>query len=623
MHIHQLEAAWLRTAGAGANPGRTMMRQARTLLARGFLHGALLYGAVLSLLHVVHNRLTSPLDGVIVLAVFALLYGSLSAAAFAAAGLTVAAGMRLRPGAGEGDAGRPAVVAGLFAFAFPFWFLVLNYGLTYDEVPFGPPRGVGGMLAYLALRTLLLALATIAVAPRLATLLAWLAERHRVTAVALVVAGVHLGLPLLFRHTPIPAVKPAEAPQSESVRADPEGRKVILLGFDGADWRVIEPLLRAGRLPHFARLMREGSYGPLATLADANSAMIWASIYTGMPVARHGIEDFYRIRLPGMTAPGLFPVHRTFFKELAGYLEPLGITERQTMHRGSMRALPIWEVLDRIGVSIGVIDGFYVSYPAPALRDGGSYFLAYGLATRYQRLVRHGGRPGSEALRSYVEPHELLEEVSPYLEREEAAWQSGTLLDLLRRRAQPRFLSLYTHQPDTVQHAFWKWYEPQRFLGAPGPNGARLGARIPETYVQLDELIGGVLARGDPDTVVMVISDHGHSPTILHATYTQHRHGPPGILLLAGGPVRRGYRLDRAYVLDIFPTVLHLLGLPVPEGGAGRVLTEALEPAALARLPVRTTRAYAALVPEGGPMEEDRARNREEIEKLRALGYIR
>lgn len=600
-----------------------MLRHALTLLARGFLHGALLYGAALSLLHVVHNRLTSPLDGAIVLTVFALLYGSLSAAAFAAGGLIVAAGTRHR--AAKADAGRAALVAGLIAFALPFWFLVLNYGLTYDQVPLGPPRGVGGMLAFLALRTLLLALATIAIAPWLATFLAWVAAPRRVATLALLAIGLHLAVPLAFRRTPSPAAETGDNAQSESIRAHPDGRKLILLGFDGADWRVIEPLLRAGRLPNFARLMREGSYGPLATLADANSAMIWASIYTGAPVARHGIEDFYRIRLPGMAAPGLFPVHRTFFKEIAGYLEPFGLAERRVLNGSSLRVAPIWELLDHIGMSIGVIDGLYVSYPAPALHAGESYFLAYGLAARYQSLARQGGRPDGGKLGSYVEPRELLEDVRPYLEREDGAWQAGAVLDLLRRRTQPRFLSLYTHQPDSVQHAFWKWYQPQYFLRTSERDRARFGDRIPATYVQLDKLVRDVLDRADPDTVVAVISDHGHSPTILHANYTQHRHGPPGVLLLAGGPVRHGYRLEHAHVLDIFPTVLHLLGLPVPEAGAGRVLTEALEPAALDRLPVRTTRAYATLTPERGPIpvREDRERNRAELEKLRALGYIR
>ena len=66
------------------------MRAPRTILCRGFLHGALLYGSGLALVHVAYNRLTSPLDGIIVLVAFVALYGAVSAAAFGLAGVAVA-----------------------------------------------------------------------------------------------------------------------------------------------------------------------------------------------------------------------------------------------------------------------------------------------------------------------------------------------------------------------------------------------------------------------------------------------------------------------------------------------------------------------------------------------------
>jgi predicted AlkP superfamily phosphohydrolase/phosphomutase len=53
-------------------------------------------------------------------------------------------------------------------------------------------------------------------------------------------------------------------------------------------------------------------------------------------------------------------------------------------------------------------------------------------------------------------------------------------------------------------------------------------------------------------------------------------HRPEGVLLLAGPGVRSGIQLHGARIIDVAPTALHLLGLPVPSYMDGRVLTEAL-----------------------------------------------
>lgn len=53
-------------------------------------------------------------------------------------------------------------------------------------------------------------------------------------------------------------------------------------------------------------------------------------------------------------------------------------------------------------------------------------------------------------------------------------------------------------------------------------------------------------------------------------------HRPEGVLLLAGPGVRPGIHLQGAHIVDVAPTALYLLGLPVPSYMDGRVLTEAL-----------------------------------------------
>ena len=69
-------------------------------------------------------------------------------------------------------------------------------------------------------------------------------------------------------------------------------RKVLLIGWDSADWKVIHPLLDAGKLPHLEQLVNGGVIGNLATLYPILSPMLWTSIGTGMRPFKHGIHGF-------------------------------------------------------------------------------------------------------------------------------------------------------------------------------------------------------------------------------------------------------------------------------------------------------------------------------------------
>jgi hypothetical protein len=75
-----------------------------------------------------------------------------------------------------------------------------------------------------------------------------------------------------------------------------------------------------------------------------------------------------------------------------------------------------------------------------------------------------------------------------------------------------------------------------------------------------------------------------------------------GILIAAGPAFRAGALPRQADLLDIAPTVLHLLGVPVPDDMDGRVLTELLEPsiarAALEAIPDATAGTHYQPEPE-------------------------
>lgn len=79
---------------------------------------------------------------------------------------------------------------------------------------------------------------------------------------------------------------------AEAPPAGGRGPRVVVLGFDGADARLVERWMDAGELPNLARLRAEGTWAPLGTTTPPQTPVSWTSFATGINPGRHGIFDF-------------------------------------------------------------------------------------------------------------------------------------------------------------------------------------------------------------------------------------------------------------------------------------------------------------------------------------------
>ena len=78
----------------------------------------------------------------------------------------------------------------------------------------------------------------------------------------------------------------------------------MVIGIDGADWKLIDVQVAEGRMPHLAALRERGSSGPIQTLVDFPlSPVIWTSVVTGQTPAKHGITWFLVDRPDGTRVP--------------------------------------------------------------------------------------------------------------------------------------------------------------------------------------------------------------------------------------------------------------------------------------------------------------------------------
>jgi predicted AlkP superfamily phosphohydrolase/phosphomutase len=113
---------------------------------------------------------------------------------------------------------------------------------------------------------------------------------------------------------------------------------VIVIGLDGLEPKIVEPMLEAGELPNLARLRSEGGYARIATTCPAQTPVAWSTFATGTNPGGHGIFDFIR-RDPKTYYPS-FSLNRYEQKNM--FVPPRAVNLRS--------GEPVWEVLSKAGL---------------------------------------------------------------------------------------------------------------------------------------------------------------------------------------------------------------------------------------------------------------------------------
>ncbi|HEX7180501.1 MAG TPA: alkaline phosphatase family protein, partial [Thermoanaerobaculia bacterium] len=416
------------------------------------------------------------------------------------------------------------------------------------------------------------------------------------------------------------------APESPFV-SDGPGRPVIFLGLDGADWQLLDGYIAAGRMPNLARLVKEGQPGVLATIQLPLSPLVWTTMMTGVSPLEHGILDFTR------------------FNPRTGEREPITREER--------RVPAVWNMASAQGRGVAVF-GLWATWPAEPVRglmvaDRFSSFTSRdaqpppGIVHPQDReawaraaLRRAEEETGLKALWEYLPwldeegYRRALERPDPYADPVSALRRilvETRVYDELARswiaRQKPDLAIVYFQGTDTIGHVFAPFAPPRQPSVAP-EDFVRYNL-VPEIYFSsIDRMIGEYrkLAKKN-GAVLMIASDHGFlwnegRPERLSsaAAATAGRwHRDEGIYLLWGSGIAPGAERGRGRIDQVCATLLALLGLPPGQGLAGPPLPGSPE---LRGETVDYRRQYrpAPAVADAAPP------NSEEIEKLRALGYV-
>ena len=363
-------------------------------------------------------------------------------------------------------------------------------------------------------------------------------------------------------------------------------KRVLLIGWDAADWKLINALLALDRLPGVRKLIEGGASGELRTLDPKLSPLLWTSIATGKRADKHGILNFVEA-------------------------DPSGRGLRLSTST-SRKTKALWNILTQSGLKTNVV-GWYASHPAePVSGVVVSNLFFEGIPPTAEEkwpLVGETVHPAELADRIdmlRLHPHEIdpqtLTAMIPQLaQMNPADKRLSFLVKLLAQAASIQNIatSLLSEGPDAdctmvfqeaidvAGHHFMQYFPP-KMAHVPPADFDQYQHVMYGIYQIMDLMLVRLLELAGPETTVILLSDHGfHSdhlrppvpPSIddVHAAMDASWHRPLGVLMMAGPGIAKGKQVHGATLLDIAPTILTLLGLPVGADMDGRVLVEAFE----------------------------------------------
>jgi len=441
------------------------------------------------------------------------------------------------------------------------------------------------------------------------------------------------------------------------------GKKVILIGIDSATWHVMLPLVQAGKLPNIGRLIEKGVSGPLRTFKPTLSPLIWTTIITGKSPQKHGIRSFVALKMTGCRRgiPELRPrqmnpwVRRIYryggLASLKRALLHLGVLKRVPMSSNMRCCKALWNIFSDSGLPVAVLN-WWSSWPAEAVNG---CVISQSVAHRI-RNVRAASPNDThppelleetapffpvhqdvsvDEVRRFFEPSEAdMEEIrsAPFWDEENPRPLAMLKFDYLthkylaragtycQTRCQPDFMAVLL-SVDAVQHFFWHYMEPQHFEGVDSGDVDKFGQVIERYYIYNDELVGDLLQQTDEETIIFIVSDHGHGPSGELPWSGRHAKGQDGIIIAAGPGMREGVWVEDASVYDVAPTLLAAMGFPVARDFDGQALSKFFIGEFLSSHPIRFIDTY-----ENGSVGSSEVISSdvddEVLERLRGLGYF-
>jgi predicted AlkP superfamily phosphohydrolase/phosphomutase len=418
--------------------------------------------------------------------------------------------------------------------------------------------------------------------------------------------------------------------QFRNASSDTDG-PIYLIGLDGASWNLMNPLMEKGKLPNLRKLKEKGVSGELQSAFPAHSAFLWTTIATGKTKEKHGIGDF-TVKVEDAEQPSTGNLRRVkaFWNMLSERNIPVSVvnwwvTWPPEKVKGVM-------VSDKYRLGKHRQLDMQVTFPAelqnkmpyPEINKARAHkeWKQYHLPELYD--VTNDGRITAfdKALKAYP----------TYWCQDASVWEASKYVV---KNHPAKVFAVVFRIVDISSHFMWCYLPLDKLDYA--RNKSKEGtltasdiealdrefAKIIEpVYTYADTIVGDIMESAPENSTFIIVSDHGFGFHRTSYTHTTQKVPPAGIVILSGGPYKKGAEIQNATIYDITPTLLYQLRLPVAKDFDGKPLVPAFQQQYRADHQVAVIPSWETGPAKTGEKPIPSETDPETLEDLRALGYI-
>lgn len=249
-------------------------------------------------------------------------------------------------------------------------------------------------------------------------------------------------------------------------------KKTVVIGLDGATWKLLKPFAEKGYMPVMARLLESGVHARLESTMPAMTGPSWSTFATGKHPGKHGVFDFI---LPTDT------------------LENMKFATSE-----DVRGKTIYELLDDAGLK-SVLINLPNTYPprikneatiTSLLTQGDEWIFPASLKDEFPELQKYRLTP-DESLRLKDRAEQYIEDLLVHMDE-----QMSAVKRLYEEKDWDFFFYLFSHS-DWVSHLTYITLEEQH------DESAR------RVFEKIDEYLGWFEERIPEGGNMVIVSDHG------------------------------------------------------------------------------------------------------------------
>ena len=360
----------------------------------------------------------------------------------------------------------------------------------------------------------------------------------------LVVLAASMAFTVLQRINYPTSQKPQNIAYLEAKNID---KKITIINLEGLSFDFVIPLINEGKLPNFSWLLEEGSWGQLEIISPSVPIILNRSFNCGKLPSQHRWLSLLKYSLSPFDLEIEVVPRFIFFRQMTR----IGLLQ-SAPNPPSSHIKDIWKILEENMTKYVKKDWPYdtmVEEPQPRSEQ---------IFNRFFEDLRFE----TDNISNVVKKALFID-----AEFEELVTQES-------RQTQPQIVYFLLNGLNNVEAFFYKYSFPDLFGNIDQEEINKYGTVIERYYQFYDDIIGRYLASLKEDELLVVYSSHGIEPLPLWKRIVEwilgnadisayHENAPEGVVFFYGKDIVRGKNIEGMRLIDITPTILNYLGLPV------------------------------------------------------------